>query len=61
MKNDDNNRLLERLKKEPMNHFLIIETMQRAGEKIDELMIENRRLRVELARIYHLFEGARSY
>ena len=37
--------LLERLKEEQMNHFLIIETMQRAGEKIDELMIENRRLR----------------
>ena len=58
---DDNNRLVQRLKEEQMNHFLIIETMQRAGEKIDELMIENRRLRVELARIYHLFEGARGY
>ena len=42
---DDNNRLVQRLKEEQMNHFLIIETMQRAGEKIDELMIENRRLR----------------
>ena len=37
MKSDDNNRLLERLKKETMNHLLVIETMHRADEHIDEL------------------------
>ena len=36
--------LVQRLKEEQMNHFLVIETMQRASERINELEIENKRL-----------------